>query len=98
MSTSKLLTATNFSDMSGEEKSPETNEQKLGKFTEATKNIGDGQKKVSFGLQNSVEPIVKSISGNRGNTEGYSSRYKQRLSNIEHDLSSAKQDASRSYD
>ena len=56
------------------------------------KDLDNGQKEAAFGFQNSVEAMASSISGNYGKTEEDDRNKKQYLSNIEYDLSSAKED------
>ena len=94
----KSLTAANLSDASGEVKRPKSNKQKSGKLAEAIKDLGDGQKEADFGLQNAIEAMAKSISGNHGKTEVDDRNDKQRLSNLESDLSSVKEDVSSAHD
>ena len=69
------------------------NKQKTGKLAEATRDLGDDKKEESFGLQNAIKAMEKSISGRNSETIENDRNDEQRLSNLESDLLSSKEDA-----
>ena len=94
---SKSLTTTNFSDVSGEAKMLETSKQKRKSFRSNERSWLWAERR-SFCISECYQRNRKTISGSNGKTEEDDRNDNQRLSSLESDSSLAKEDVSSERD